>query len=161
MPKGGEKQHKLEDDEWTRMDGEIEITLTGGPAGKKRRKSSTAKPLPVVGESAMEGVEDAVGGGKEDWYDSDSDDSFTGPLMPSPSDPAHPKYKPDLELTHLNPSNRPRYVVRYLIGKARHKEAMREREELEAELEGVKRELKASWEWKEKALDAVLARDMG
>lgn len=161
MPKGGEKQHKLEDDEWTRMDGEIEITLTGGPAGKKRRKSSTAKPLPVVGESTMEGVEDAVGGGKEDWYDSDSDDSFTGPLMPSPSDPAHPKYKPDLELTHLNPSNRPRYVVRYLIGKARHKEAMREREELEAELEGVKRELKASWEWKEKALDAVLARDMG
>ena len=82
--------------------------------------------------------------------DEDSDDEFTGGLMP-------PRVEGDGE----EGEGRERYKVRYLVGKALHREAMRERDALERELEVCKKELKRSWDWKEGALDAVLRRDLG
>jgi hypothetical protein len=64
---------------------------------------------------------------------------------------------------HLPPSGilRPRALSRYLIAKAKHRQAMEERDELEGELYRLKRELAGAWERKERALDAVLERELG
>ena len=96
-----------------------------------------------TGAGKMEGHEEG-----DEGPDEDSDDEFTGGLMPS-----HGAEGED--------EGRERYKVRYLIGKALHREAMRERDALEKELDGCRKELKRSWEWKEQALDAVLRRDLG
>ncbi|KAL7412831.1 hypothetical protein BDY24DRAFT_391218 [Mrakia frigida] len=146
--KGEESEReKREEEEWRRMQEEIGL-------GSKRKKgrSSSDRLVENGGGAAAAGLSTTTTTHNDDPSDSDSDDSFTGPHMP-PSSPSHPH--------STSNASRPRHVIRYLLGKAIHREAMRERDELELELEGVKAELRRSWSWKERALDAVLKRDLG
>lgn len=105
--------------------------------------------------------------------DSDSDDSFTGPFMPSkplsdsrepsPSLAAGPsgKTRNDQDGDPSSANTRPRHLTRYLIAKAKHRQAMMDRDLLEQEFDGLKKVLDGVWDKKEKALDAVLIRELG
>jgi hypothetical protein len=139
--KGRETEAAREEAEWERL--ALPPSSAGvGTAGVGTFQSGSGVPKPEDEPRA----EKPEYGSDEEGGSEYEEDEFTGGLMPPPGQ---------------EPGGRPRFKVRYLVGKALHRAAMRERDELERELDGCKRELKRSWEWKEEALDAVLRRDLG
>ena len=139
IPKGREEEAKLEEIEWARLAAPdaMGVFRSGTGTGEKKEGSEFERE-----KRHEDDPEEEYEGG------SDSDDEFTGGMMPGHGE-------------EERMGGKERWKVRYIVGKAVHREAMRERDALEKELEGVKRELKRSWEWKEQALDAVLRRDLG
>lgn len=175
-PKGAGKRWEEGEEEWSRLDqslggkgkvpDRVEFTedvvpsrpvagkkKTKKPAGKKKKKRGDDSSSDLteweddsVDELALlpPGGEDVDGGGAG----SDSDDSLSPYLLPSP-------------LLVNAPGSKPPIVQKYILAKGLHRSSLATRAGLEAELKELEVELKRVREGKDKALNDLLYREFG
>ncbi|CED82633.1 fog: zn-finger [Phaffia rhodozyma] len=112
---------------------DIELPTTEEKNKRSRKKTNPQKTSP-----------------REPPPDSDSDDSFTGPFMPSRQTTSSAQWK-----------GRSRATWRFMLAKAKHREAIQERKQWEGKLKELKEEFGSVSRSLEKGLQAVLVRELG
>lgn len=142
-PKGKDGRRWEEDEEeWKRMQEDLQKAPAEptalAPEEKTKAKGKKKKP---AGGAANP---------KEVPLDSDSDDSFTGPFMPTRQATSAWQWK-----------GKSRCVTRYMLAKSKHREAVQERRQWEGKLNELKVELGGVRKELERGLEAVLVRELG